>query len=430
MLLPSFFWKKLIRKECRELAASRAYWLLLLMIGPLVGHAFITAVDSYADASAGALAQGLSPLDGIFVPSFGAYDIALMLLFPFVAIRLVAQEKESGALKLMLQSPASTVEMMAAKGFALLIGWTIALIPGFLAVMLWKIYGGSIHAPELAALQAGYFFRFVLSAGIAVAAAAISQSAATAAIATLGFTVGTWALEFIAEGRGGWLHRIAAYTPAAALRYFEQGLLRVDAALVMLVVGILGFLLAAIWLRDWRRSWGVIAAGIGLMFSASFLRTSWDLSENRRNSFSEAEEGALRRIHDPLRITVNLAAEDPRLADLNRNVLSKLQRVMDRVEIDYTARTRSGLFEGDHYGEVWYEIAGRRAMLRSTTEPIVLETIFKLAGLAPAAQDQEIYKGHPLTARPSGAAWLYYLAWPIVVIGAALLEFRRRQPWA
>ncbi len=59
--------------------ASRAFWLLLLMIGPLVGHAFITAVDSYAEASGigggpAALAQGLSPLDGILVPTFGAYE--------------------------------------------------------------------------------------------------------------------------------------------------------------------------------------------------------------------------------------------------------------------------------------------------------------------------------------------------------------------
>ena len=101
----------LAAKEFRELLASRAFWLLLVMIAPLVGHAFITAVDTYAEASGigggpAALSQGLSPLDGILVPSFGAYDLAVTLLFPFVAIRLVAAEKASGAWKLMLQSPA------------------------------------------------------------------------------------------------------------------------------------------------------------------------------------------------------------------------------------------------------------------------------------------------------------------------------------
>src|SRR5690349_7823737 len=110
----------LARKELRELSASRAYWLLLLMIGPLVGHSFITAVDSYAEASGigggpAALPQGLTPLDGILVPTFGAYDLAVTLLFPFVAIRLIAAEKESGALKLLLQFPSSLSASVAMK---------------------------------------------------------------------------------------------------------------------------------------------------------------------------------------------------------------------------------------------------------------------------------------------------------------------------
>jgi ABC-type transport system involved in multi-copper enzyme maturation permease subunit len=420
----------LIGKELRELAASRAYWLLLLMIGPLVGHAFITAVDSYSEASApGALAQGLSPLDGIFVPSLDAYDIALTLLFPFVAIRLVAQEKESGALKLMLQSPANVAEMMAAKGIALLLGWLIAWVPGFAEILLWKLYGGSIYMPELTALHIGYLLRSLLGAGIAVAAGAIARSAASAAIATLGFTVGTWALEFVAEGRGGWLHTLASYTPTAALRYFEQGLLRLDIMLVMLITGLTGFALAAAWVREaprWRRSIMVIIAAAAVVCTASFGQPSWDLTENRRNSFPPRDEAALRQIHLPLRVTVNLAPEDPRLSDLDRNVLSKLQRVMPRVDIDYTARTRSGLFEGDHYGEVWYEIEGRKTMLRSTTEPIVLETIFKLAGIAPPPPSSDAYTGHPLRAQPTAAAAIYYFLWPIVVVAGALVEFRKR----
>lgn len=35
----------LLSMEWRELLASRAYWLLLLMTGPLVGHGFITAKE-------------------------------------------------------------------------------------------------------------------------------------------------------------------------------------------------------------------------------------------------------------------------------------------------------------------------------------------------------------------------------------------------
>src|ERR1044071_1873103 len=134
---------RLLGKEWRELTGSRAYWLLLVMIGPLVGNSFITAVELYGEASGidggpAALPQGLTPLDGLLVPTFGAYELAVTLLFPFVAVCLLAAEKESGAWKLALQLPASTGAQIAAKVLALLAGWLVAWLPGFLAVWLWK----------------------------------------------------------------------------------------------------------------------------------------------------------------------------------------------------------------------------------------------------------------------------------------------------
>src|SRR6266404_2103720 len=154
------FWL-LLPKDFRDLLASRAYWILLLIIGPLVGHGFITALNLYAEASGiaggpAALAQGLTPLDGILVPTFGAYDLAATLLFPFVAIRMIAAEKESGAWKLMMQSPAAISEMLSSKALALLLGWIIAWLPGILAMILWRAYGGHLFGPETFNLLLGH----------------------------------------------------------------------------------------------------------------------------------------------------------------------------------------------------------------------------------------------------------------------------------
>ncbi|HEU4889318.1 MAG TPA: ABC transporter permease subunit, partial [Thermoanaerobaculia bacterium] len=222
---------ELVRKELSELAASRAWWLLLLVAGLLTGQAFIGAVRTYAEVSApAALAQGLSPLDGIVVPTLGAYDLAIMLLFPFVAIRLVAQERTTGALKIVLQWPVTRRGIVLAKLAALLIAWLIALVPFAIAMTMWLAYGGHLSGPELANVLAGYTLRFLLTAGISMAAAALLPGAANAAVAVLAFTIGTWALDFVAAGRGGLLQRLAAYTPAAVLRSFERGLFRVDVA--------------------------------------------------------------------------------------------------------------------------------------------------------------------------------------------------------
>jgi ABC-type transport system involved in multi-copper enzyme maturation permease subunit len=431
-----FAW--LLAKEFRELVASRAFWLLLLMIGPLLGHGFITAVNLYAEASGigggpAALSQGLSPLDGMLVPTFGAYDLAVTLLFPFVAIRLISQEKASGAWKLMLQSPAGLGAMLFAKGLTLLAGWFLAWTPGLLALLLWKQYGGALYAPEVLNLLLGHLLRVVLSAGVAVAAAAIATGAASAAIATLGFTVGTWALEFIAVGRGGLLQKLASYTPTSALRVFEQGQFRWSTVAVTLTLGIAGFALAGIWLTEGLtlrsrvvRS-AVMALVLGLaLWGGSRLRATWDVSENRRNSFPVADETALRHVRQPLRVTVFLSPEDPRLMDLDRNILSKLARILPAVEIAYAAHSRAGLFEGpgDHYGEVWYELAGHKVMTRSTTEPIVLDTLYQLAQVQPPVHRETEFPGHPLAVEPKGAAWLFYALWPLVVAAAGWVHFR------
>ncbi|MFI5311127.1 MAG: ABC transporter permease, partial [Gemmatimonadales bacterium] len=99
----------LLRKEVRELATSRSFSLLLILTGALVGHAFTTAVATYAELSGAAgataaLAQGMNPLDGILVPTFGAYDLAATLLLPFVVIRLISAERASGAWTILVQS--------------------------------------------------------------------------------------------------------------------------------------------------------------------------------------------------------------------------------------------------------------------------------------------------------------------------------------
>ena len=420
----------LLGKEFRELLSSRAYWLLLLMIGPMVGQAFIAAVSLYAEVSGSgggpsALSQGLSPLDGILAPTFGSYDLAVTLLFPFVAIRLVAAEKESGAMKLMLQAPGGNWERLAAKGIVILVGWLIAWTPGLLGLALWKLYGGHLYSPEVLNLMGGHLLRVILSSGVAVAAAAICTGAAAAAIVTLGFTVGTWVLEFVATGRGGVLQELASYTPTSVLRGFEQGQLRLSTVIVMIAVGVGGFALAAVWLhtgRPWRfrvlATLGVVIAVLLVSFTGSRIRATWDLSENRRNSFAASDEAALKEIREPLKITVNLAPEDPRLSDLERSIISKLRVILPRVDVAYVAGSVTGLFEGqeDHYGEVWYELGGRSVMSRSTTVPIVLETLYELAGIQPPGPSSEpAYGGYPLAERPRSAPLIFYIIWPVIV---------------
>ena len=427
MRSPSFV--RLLAKELRELFASRAFWLLLLFVGLLAGHGFITAVGLYAEMSGSggpaALPQGLTSLDGVLVPTWGAYDLAATLLFPFVAIRMVSAEKESGALKLLLQLPGTLVSKVTAKAVVLLFAWIVSWVPGVVAIVLWRSYGGHVYTPETLNLLLGHLLRGLLSGGLAVAAAALAESAASAAIITLAFTVGTWALDFVAAGRGGFVQQLASYTPTAALRSFEQGLLRWNAVIVFVLLSCAAFGIAVIWLNTGRMirsrmlmTLALLVITAGAVWVGAGVRASWDVSENRRNSFSAVDEATLRVISQPLKITVFLSPEDPRLTDFEQNVLRKLRRSVSKLEVDYAASSRTGLFESgeEHYGEIWYELGGHKIVDRSTIEEVVLEQIYKLAGVnVPERASDDAFPGYPLATQPKHAAVIFYIVWPLLV---------------
>src|SRR5262245_6729092 len=150
----------LLGKELRDVFSGRALWTMLLILCPLVGYSFLQAVSLYGEASAAArdsplLASGLSPLDGVLVPTFGGLYLAVTLLFPFVAIRTLGREKESGTLRLLIQLPYRVPTLIAAKLATICFAWLVAAIPALSALVLWKLVGGHLYPAETLNLLLG-----------------------------------------------------------------------------------------------------------------------------------------------------------------------------------------------------------------------------------------------------------------------------------
>src|SRR3984957_16784758 len=86
--------RPLFVKELWEILSGRALWTMLLLMCPLIGYSFFQAASLYGEASVAGLqspvlASSLSPLDGVLVPTFGAFYFAVPLLFPFGATRVL-----------------------------------------------------------------------------------------------------------------------------------------------------------------------------------------------------------------------------------------------------------------------------------------------------------------------------------------------------
>ena len=432
--------RPLLGKELWEVASGRALWTMLLILCPLLGYSFFQAVSLYDEASKAAaespvLGSGLSPLDGVLVPTFGGLYLAATLLFPFVAIRTLGHEKESGALALLVQLPYRVPALIVAKMTAIFGAWVAAVLCAASSLVVWLAIAGHLYLPETLDLVGGHLLYGLLVGAIALFSASISDSAATAAIITLAFTIGSWVLDFALAGQPGVLGWISQLSLTQTLRPFEQGLLSAGLLLGMLAA-ICGFAaLAAVWLHPgvrvstkMLRSAACVAVAAGLIGLSTQLGRSVDVTEDRRNSFPTADQKALAELREPLMIAVHFVPEDPRYVDLRRNVLAKLERVMPHVMVRLVTSGQSmvGSASDDAYGEVEYSYARRSDKSRSTSHREILPLIYALAGRPiPQPIAGEDYPGYPLVANGSPALAWFLGGLPLLIV---LAWWRSRCP--
>jgi ABC-2 family transporter len=428
----------LLTKELAEIVGGRALWTMLLLVCPLVGYGFVQAVSLYGEASAAALqssaaAATLSPLDGILVPTFGSFYVAVTLLFPFVAIRVLGQEKESGSLRLLVQLPYRASTLVITKLAAVLVAWVLVSIPALSALVIWAVLGGHLASSETLNLLFGHLLYGLLVGAIALFAATIADSSATAAIVALAVTIGSWVLDFTLAGQSGWSAWFAQMSLTQTLRPFEQGLLSAGLLLGVLasICGLVA--LSSVWLPPGIsvrvklvRSVPWALAAIVMLGTAAQIRTSIDVAEDRRNSFSPADQNLLATLRLPLVVTVHLVPEDPRYVDLQRNVLAKLERAMPNVTIVLAGSRADFTAMSDAYGQIEYAYGKRSDLSRSTSPREVLPLLYALAGTqSPAPAPGAEYPGYPLVANADATLSWFFGGLPALIL---LAWWRSRRP--
>ncbi len=186
-------------------------------------------------------------------------------------------------------------------------------------------------------------------------------------------------------------------------------------------MAVLGFAaLASVWLPPGVRVRHKVVRSIVCVFAVALalgivtqIRLTFDVSEDRRNSFPLADQHLLATLPQPLVVTVYLAPEDPRYADLQRNVLTKLERAMPNVTIRLAGKRRNLPTDGDEdrYGEVEYVYGGRSDVSRSTSPREILPMLYGLAGVSgPAPAPGSDYPGYPLVVGAARLAlfWFFF----------------------
>ena len=432
--------RPLLVKELRGILSGRALWTMLLIMCPIVGFSFFQAVSLYGEASAATsdapvLASGLSPLDGVLVPTFGAFYVTVTLLFPFVAIRALGREKETGTLRLLVQLPYRTPTLIAAKFAAVAGAWLIALIPAVSALVLWLMLGGHLHAIETLNLLVGHLLYGLLIGAVALLAAAITESAATAAIVTLAVTIGSWILDFALAGQPGLAEWVSRLSLTQTLRPFEQGLFSLGLALRQ--PG-----------HDRRPRGARCAVAASRRSAARQARAIAGMRRRHQRARAPCRAGAHHdRCHrGPAQFVSGrrpaCASSAARTACHHRSSCARgsaLPRPAPQCAVEARARAaqrhhpagRNQSFIGrsgdDSYGEVEYDYAGRIDKSRSTSHREILPLLYGLAGVPiPTPVAGEDYPGYPLVANAALVLPWFFGVLPLLI--ALAWWWSRRAP--
>ena len=213
---------------------------------------------------------------------------------------------------------------------------------------------------------------------------------------------------------------------------FQHGLVRLDVVLVALgadrrrarrspaIWMRLGVAGAAPRLRVGRRSRALAAA---VLFACTFVTASWDASENRDELVPASRRGGARAASARrCAIEVHLAPEDPRRVDLERRALVEAAaRDAASCRCSTSRRRRSACSSrpAPHYGEIWYELGGRRAMSRVDDRRGRARDDLRRSPASRRRSKTTTRSSAGIRSRspPRGAAAVFYGIWPALVVG-------------
>ena len=146
------------------------------------------------------------------------------------------------------------------------------------------------------------------------------------------------------------------------------------------------------------------------------------------NSFPEPDEEALRTIHEPLRIEVHLAPEDPRRADLERKAIAEAAARAAEGAGRYVSATSIGLFEQTSAALRRDLVRARRQQddePRDDRRERARNDLRSRRRHAAGGNDDACSAAIRSRSPPKGAAAVFYGIWPALIVVSAFLIRRK-----
>lgn len=238
--------------ELRRLFVSPLAWMALTAVELVLAIFFFVMLYQFLNMP-GTSQTGATNFIGAGVLQVGG--IVLLLIAPFLTMRLLSDEYRSGSLKLLLSSPVSLTEIVLGKFlgvfiFMLIMLAMIALMPLSLAL------GTTLDYGQIGAGLLGLALLMAAFSAIGLFISSLTSQPAVAAISTFAALFILWILNLAASSATERVADVLSYM--SLLRHFNallQGMFNSVDVVFYLLLTVL-FLILTIWRLDAERLYG------------------------------------------------------------------------------------------------------------------------------------------------------------------------------
>jgi ABC-2 type transport system permease protein len=236
--------------ELRRLFKSPLAWVILATVEFLLAILFLILLNQFMNPAPWFAGRGVTEI--VVAGLFQVSGIVLLLVTPFITMRIFSEERRTGTIRLLLSSPVSITELVLGKylgtlGFLIILLALIALMP------LSLLMGTPIDLLQLSAGLLGLFLLMASFAAIGLFISTLTSQAAIAAITTFGVLFVLWIIN-LASTTGGEVFR-AVFSYLSLLKHYDNlinGMLDSVDVLYYLIICVT-FVVLSVWRLDGER---------------------------------------------------------------------------------------------------------------------------------------------------------------------------------
>ena len=236
--------------ELRRLFKSPLAWVILAVVEFLLAILFLVLLSQFMSPEPWMAGRGVTEI--VVAGLFQVSGIVLLLITPFITMRIFSEERRSGTIKLLLSSPVTITELVLGKylgtlGFLIIQLALIALMP--LSLLL----GTTVDILQLAAGVLGLFLLMASFAAIGLFISTLTSQTSIAAVSTFGVLFMLWIIN-LASTSGNDIFR-AVFSYLSLLKHYDNllnGLFNSVDVIYYLII-CTTFIILSIWRLDSER---------------------------------------------------------------------------------------------------------------------------------------------------------------------------------